>query len=131
MDKEWLSAVTLVPIPSSKTQEDPEYDDRLPRILQELSIGSQLDIRELIVMTRSVHQSHLAEERVSIEELIASMSLAEACLHPAPRIIGIVDDVLTTGRHFKAAQTVVRQRFPAVPVVGIFIARRAPDSMLP
>jgi predicted amidophosphoribosyltransferase len=129
--EEWLASATLVPMPSSHTRDDPEYDDRLPRILQEVGRGRQLDIRELVVMTRNVPQSHLAEERVSIEDLIASMGINEALAQPAPRTIGIFDDVLTTGRHFKAVQAVLRARFPDAPIVGIFVVRRVPESTMP
>lgn len=106
LNEEWLRAVTLVPIPSSKRRDEADYDDRLPRILQELARGQRFAIRELLAMTKSVGQSHLAEERVSIEEL-------------------------TTGRHFKAVETVLNRRFPGVPIVGMFVARRAPESTLP
>ena len=41
---------------------------------QESAKGLKLDIRELVAMTKNVEQSHLAEERVSIAELIHSMS---------------------------------------------------------
>jgi hypothetical protein len=130
LNEDWLASATLVPIPSSKTHDDPEYDDRLPRILQELGRERHLDIRELVVMTKSVAQSHLAEERVSIEELIESMGIDEALVEPRPRTIGIFDDVLTTGRHFKAVQSVLRERFPDVPIVGVFVARRVPEATL-
>ena len=131
LNEEWLAAATLVPIPSSRTRDDTEYDDRLPRILQELGRGQQRDIRELVVMTKNVAQSHLAEERVSIEELIASMAVDEQRSAPPPRSIGIFDDVLTTGRHFKAVEAVLRTRFPGVPIVGIFVARRVPEATMP
>jgi predicted amidophosphoribosyltransferase len=99
----------LVPVPGSKMKGDAEYDDRMPRILQELGRGRELDIRELVLMTRSVSQSHLLEDRVTIPELIASMTIVETCAEPAPATIGIFDDVLTTGRHFKAVQSVLRE----------------------
>jgi len=130
LNEDWLATATLVPIPSSKTRDDPEYDDRLPRILQELGRGRQLDIRELVVMTGNVAQSHLAEERVSIEDLIANMGIDETLADPPPRTIGIFDDVLTTGRHFRAVQAVLRGRFPGVPIVGVFVARRVPEATL-
>lgn len=44
LNEEWLEQATLIPMPSSKMQDDPEYDDRLPRILRELSRGAQRDI---------------------------------------------------------------------------------------
>lgn len=130
LNEEWLAAVTIVPIPSSRTREDAEHDDRLPRMLQEMARGRHLDVRELVVMTRNVPQSHLAEERVSIPELFESMSVDEAIADPEPRSVGIFDDVLTTGRHFKAVQAVLRERYPAVPIVGVFVARRVPEATL-
>jgi len=130
LNEDWLATATLVPIPSSKRRDDAEYDDRLPRMLQELGRERQLDIRELVVMTRNVQQSHLAGERVSIPELIESMGIDEGHADPEPQSIGIFDDVLTTGRHFKAVQAVLRQRFPDIPVVGVFVVRRVPPALL-
>jgi hypothetical protein len=128
LNEDWLRVATLVPIPSSKTHDDAEYDDRLPRILRELGRGRELDTRELVVMVRNVPQSHLAEDRVSIRELIDSMHIDQAAAEPEPHSIGIFDDVLTTGRHFRAVQSVLRERFPTVPIVGVFVARRVPEA---
>jgi adenine/guanine phosphoribosyltransferase-like PRPP-binding protein len=36
--------------------------------------------------------------------------------------IAIVDDILTTGAHFKACKTVLQERFPEAQIFGIFIA---------
>jgi hypothetical protein len=38
--------------------------------------------------------------------------------------MAILDDVLTAGTHFRAMSIVLSQRFPGVPIVGLFIARR-------
>jgi hypothetical protein len=131
ISEEWLDAATLVPVPGSKVKGDVEYDDRMPRIIQEFGRGRALDIRELVIMTRNVSQSHLAEDEdgVGIPDLIASMRVDETCVTPAPVTIGIFDDMLTTGRHFKAVQSILRDRFPDVPIVGVFIVRRAPGAM--
>lgn len=85
LNEDWLTTVTIVPIPSSRTRVDAEYDDRLLRILQEMARGRELDIRELVVMTRNVPQSHLAEERVTIPELIENMSIDEGIAEPEPQ----------------------------------------------
>lgn len=46
-------------------------------------------------------------------------------VHPS---IGIVDDVLTTGSHFRAIKDMILERLPDTKVVGFFIARRViPD----
>ena len=43
-------------------------------------------------------------------------------------MIGLFDDVLTTGAHFRAASAVLKQSFPGVRIVGLFIARRVPEA---
>ena len=35
----------------------------------------------------------------------------------------MVDDVLTTGAHYRAAKKVLRMRWPGLNVLGLFIAR--------
>lgn len=130
INQEWLSAATLVPMPPSKTRDHPEYNDRLLRILQRLGEGLTLDVRELVVMTRSVEPAHLSDAHRDVQEFIASMSLDEQLTAPEPQVIGVFDDLLTTGAHTKAVQEIIRRRLPGVPIVGIFVARRAPEALM-
>ena len=39
-----------------------------------------------------------------------------------------LDDLPTTGAHFRAAKSILSARFPEVAVVGMFIARQAPHT---
>ena len=66
---------------------------------------------------------------MSIPKLIESMSVDEGITDLAPHSIGIFDDVLTTGRHFRAVQTILRRRFPDISTVGVFVVRRVPDAI--
>jgi orotate phosphoribosyltransferase len=43
--------------------------------------------------------------------------------NPAPEKIVVFDDVLTGGSHFKAMKIVLRQRYPEVDIIGLFLAR--------
>jgi len=43
-------------------------------------------------------------------------------------VIGLFDDVLTTGAHYRAASAVLQQAFPGVRIIGVFIARRVPEA---
>ena len=106
----WLKDVTLVPVPPSKTKDHPEYDDRLLQILQKLGAGQNLDIRELVVMKESIDPAHLREDRRSVRELIEKMDLDDELMKPPPSAIFIFDDVLTTGAHFKAVESVSEAR---------------------
>lgn len=121
---DWLSAATLVPVPCSKAADHPDFDDRIVQICRLLSpIG---DVRSIIRQTASMTAAHEAGsgERITIEELLAAYRVDETLAVPAPKSIGIVDDVLTSGTHFRAMSTVLANRFPGVPIVGLFIARR-------
>jgi predicted amidophosphoribosyltransferase len=57
------------------------------------------------------------------EERARLMSLNESEVHPEPRGVVVVDDVLATGSHFRASKMILRQRWPAMRVIGVFLAR--------
>jgi hypothetical protein len=120
----WLNTATLVPIPGSKMHGDPDFDDRVERICR--SLGTQVDVRNLVRQTASTVASHEVGEgeRVTVEQLLDVYQIDEGVSQPPPSTVGIVDDVLTAGTHFRAMHTVLSGRFPAVPIVGIFVARR-------
>lgn len=120
----WLKFATLVPIPCSKTLEHEDYDDRIERLCR--AISPDLDVRNLIVQSQSTTASHeaAAGERITLEALQALYQIDETLAVPPPKTIGIVDDVLTAGTHFRAAHDLLAARFPRAPIVGIFIARR-------
>jgi hypothetical protein len=121
-------AVTFVPVPPSKTKDDPMYDDRMLRMLEALS-AEQLDIRELIIQEKSTQVAHTSTIRPTLEHLIENYTLNESQAIPIPKIILIIDDVLTTGCHFKAMQHILNCRFPQARIAGFFIARRVSKAI--
>lgn len=115
----------LVPIPPSKLRSDPEHDPRMAAIAR--MVSPQADVRELIEATVARAPQHESEQRLSPQELVATLQINEAqCVSPPQNII-LIDDVITTGCSFVACRTLLQQRFPGVPVWGIFAARRAVD----
>jgi predicted amidophosphoribosyltransferase len=124
----WLADATLVPIPPSKARNHPEYDDRIARICR--AIPRSVDVRELVVQTHSLPADHESGQRQSIENLLDTYAINESIADPRPQNIGIVDDVLTNGTHFRAMKTILQKRFPGTRMVGFFIARRVfpPES---
>ena len=128
LNEKWLSIATLVPMPPSKVKTDPMYDDRMIQMLQVLGAGIEVDVRELIVQRESTDAAHTTELRPRIYELLENYTVDEALVNPPPRVIGLVDDVLTTGAHFKAAKRLLSTRFPGIRIYGLFVARRVPDS---
>ena len=120
-----LDRLTFVPIPPSKAKEDPLYDDRLTRVLHQIRLSPPLDVRELIVQTRSTIAAHDAENRPNPAEIQAHYRLDPDVLEPTPALILVVDDILTTGAHFRAARNVLASAFTDTPIIGVFVARRA------
>jgi hypothetical protein len=39
--------------------------------------------------------------------------------------VGVVDDLLTTGSHYRAGKDMILERAPNCRVIGFFVARRA------
>lgn len=121
--------ITFVPIPPSRAKADPLYDDRMLRLLQAMCAGRHTDIRELVFQRQTLEAAHLSTNRPTPDELIFNYHLDESLVEPIPETIFVVDDVLTTGCHYKAVKFVLAQRFPDARIRGFFIARRVPKSI--
>ncbi len=130
LKKVGVESSTFVPVPPSKRRGDLGYDDRIAQILDQMGEGFDCDAREIVYQHQSMAPSHEGE-RASIAELVANYRIDAALLQP-PRNnrVVIVDDMLTTGRHFKAMTQVLSERFPGVAFRGLFIARRNTRSPL-
>lgn len=125
---EYNAKVTFIPVPPSKSKEDPLYDDRLVKILKLATESwTNPDIRELIIQTKSTDPTHLSYNgipRPNPYMLQSIYSVDDNLLYPEPSGIVIFDDVLTTGCHYKAVKNKIRNYFKSVPIAGLFIARR-------
>ena len=124
----FVDYVTFVPVPPSKAKGDSEYDDRITQILRYIRHEPPIDVRELVVQSVSTGAAHESDNRPSPADLVVLYELDGALAMPEPQTLVVVDDVLTTGSHYRAVQRVLSGRFPSAQVVGLFIARRAPDA---
>jgi predicted amidophosphoribosyltransferase len=122
--------LTLVPIPPSKAITNPEYDDRMLRVCQQMVQGlTSPDVKPLIETIDDMGATHLDGHKPPPEVLKTNYRIiCEEDYHPRRHIL-LLDDVLTTGSHFKACQSLLQERFPGVSVHGLFISRRVfPDD---
>lgn len=119
--------VTFIPIPPSKSKNDPEYDDRLLLILNN-AFKENIDIKEFIIQNKSTEAVHLCGNRLTKEEIKSNYTVDEKLLSQTKGTIIIFDDVITTGAHYKAIKELILERFPQKRVIGLFIARRVFDE---
>ena len=125
---EGFDTLTFVPIPPSKAKGDPLYDDRLTQFLNSIRAQPPLDVRELIVQTASTEAVHGLENRPRPEQIEALYRIDEELATELKPSVAIVDDILTTGAHFRAAKSLLSARFPEQEFIGLFLARRAPGT---
>jgi predicted amidophosphoribosyltransferase len=85
-------------------------------------------VRELVLQQRSTAAAHESNDRPRPRDLVALYDIDETKADPEPQRFVVFDDLLTTGSHFKAVAQVLGDRFPDKPIIGLFIARRAPGS---
>lgn len=115
--------ITLVPIPPSKTKDDPQYDDRLMQILSS-AFNEDIDIKELIIQGKSTEATHKSEERLKPDDIKNNYKIDNDIKDDVKDTIILFDDMLTTGAHFIAAKGLINEELPDKKVKGIFIARR-------
>ena len=129
IDDSLLRAATFVPIPPSKAKDDPEYDNRMTQLVAAIDNTNPVDCRELIVQSESTPAAHESDDRPTPDQLHARYALDQQLIEPPPTSIVLIDDVLTTGSHFKASKRILQQVFPNVSIVGYFVARRVPETL--
>ena len=111
---DWAARYTFVPMPRSSS-----LNNALRSVLQNIGVK---DWRDLLLQKRMTPSSHGGWRPPPV--LRASLLYVnESVSEPRPSTVVILDDVVTTGSHFRAAKLVLRQRWPGLKVLGLFLAR--------
>jgi len=126
--REYAQRCTWVPIPPSRQQDDPDFDDRLPLTLSLAFAGYDLDLRCLLQQARSTARDHATGTRTSEEALYRLLQVDVAALEQRAlrEHIVLFDDVLTSGKHYKCCERKLREYQPYASIIGVFLMRRAP-----
>jgi predicted amidophosphoribosyltransferase len=121
---ESISQITFVPIPPSKLPGHPDYCDRMIRTLNVAFEGMASDVHPLLIQTSNAIADHESDERMSMGELLNIVKVDERQLiYPPRRMIVLFDDVLTSGKHFKACKQRITEKLPGWDIFGVFVAR--------
>ncbi|MDO8876240.1 MAG: hypothetical protein Q8M24_04825 [Pseudolabrys sp.] len=123
INPKWLATATLVPVPPSKAKADPLFDDRIERVCKCIKSSVPVEVKEIVYQINSA-DTFKGGHRLPPTELAENYHVDAVELAASRPTIGVVDDVLTTGSHFKAVKTKILATRPEVKVVGFFVARR-------
>ena len=127
MTQSSAESITWVPIPPSKALGDPEYDDRMTRVLNRAFDGYDVDVRLLLHQTKSTNADHAAGDRLTLEALYQILDLDRELLASKElhKRVVLFDDVLTSGKHFKCCKRRLLEAAPGgTEIIGVFLARR-------
>lgn len=119
------TALTFVPMPTSKRPGDDDYCDRLLRALNRAFEGWDADIRALLRHNGAMHPDHeRCGERLRRADLMRLMELdGTQLVQPLRPVVALFDDVLTSGKHLSVAKARIGERFPDQAVIAVFVAR--------
>jgi len=77
----------------------------------------------MIVQTETRPPSHAAEKRPQPAQIRSFYRINDDLTRDLYPAIALVDDVLTTGSHFRAAKSLLADHLSDVAVIGLFLAR--------
>lgn len=118
--------VNLVPVPCSKSLDDPEYDDRVERVLH-IVAQNCARARYLPLLKRLVSVDAAHARREQRDPLVTYNSVAvvdgQTLELTGKEIFYLVDDVLTSGATFEGCRRKIMEFYPECHVSGIFWAK--------
>jgi hypothetical protein len=118
-----LDGVTVAAIPSSKARSDPEYDSRMEDMLMVLKLlHPTLRIVEPFLAKTTLQAAHLGGPRTP-ELIYRNLEWVELGEPIETKQIVLIDDVITTGAHFKACQRLLQENVARIEVFGVFWAK--------
>lgn len=116
-----------VPTPPSKVKTDPNYDSRIEDALNFAKQISHTDtnICNCITQNENREADHkTSKPKLKPEQRAENYTVNSNMIPDNTTRAIIVDDVLTTGSHFKGMEIALQKIFPDIEVIGLFVARR-------
>lgn len=108
-------------VPSSKARTDPGYDSRVEDTVCRLKqLKPNVTIGFPLSFSNNMRAAHNGGTR-DIDEIYANLQWSG--IPDGITDIILVDDVITTGAHFKACKRLILEHIPNANVVGLFWAR--------
>jgi hypothetical protein len=116
--------VALVPMPSSKAKTDPAYSNSLIMACRRAAADChwQVDVVEALITPVTTCSSHKSKEKRDIGKASSAQCVWLGLGLERYDAVIVVDDVLSSGAHFKAAQGYLKGAY-GITAHGAFLAR--------
>ena len=112
---------TVCFVPPSKSATAPDYDDRFEMLMARLSqMVPSLNCQQPFTLPSTIQASHAGGER---DPVVLYQSLQWTGFSTTPKSVVVVDDVITSGGHFKACTKMIQENHPDIDICGMFWAR--------
>jgi predicted amidophosphoribosyltransferase len=82
----------------------------------------------IFLTRRTICRATMRQTARTQRPLYQNYEIDESLIEPIPSRIAVVDDVLTTGAHFRTMKRILQETFPEAQVIGLFLARRIPNT---
>ena len=131
IDTSRLQRSLFVPIPPSKIVGDPDYDPRMRQTLDNAAakLNCRLPIAECITQVSNTEPDHESvDSRLYPEDRADTYQVHQETIPSGTEAILLIDDVLTTGSHYKGAEIAIKRLYPQMRVQGLFVARRVHEN---
>lgn len=114
---------TIVPIPTSKVTT--HRTDQMANMIKQRDRSSNYQVEPVIRLRHNTRSSHKSNQRLTKREIqdVWQLNAKQLSVNMSDtKKIVIFDDVLNHGTHFRVASDMIKERFPATIITGVFLA---------
>lgn len=114
----------LIPAPTSKPRTSPLFDSRIDDTLERfIEYRDDLIIQKIIDVTEELRDSHSEGGTRNPDYLSQFITVYDFTIENLPERVFYIDDMITSGGHFKACKTAFHKKYPDIKFIGVFWAR--------
>ncbi len=108
----------IAPMPTSKPPSDPGYDSRIVDVVNEIKrLKPGVIVEHPIEITQKIPPAHGGGERDP--DYLIQFFEWKGFQNPTDHVF-LVDDMITSGGHFKACKKLILSHCPGIEVIGVF-----------